>query len=71
MLRAKQLVVPRKAKNQVLYSLRDPLLIEVLDIMRRYFLAHLEESLGMLKDMEASGKPRTRSRQRNAIAHAA
>ena len=51
-LRSKRLVNTRKDKNQVLYSLRDPLLIEVLDIMRRYFLAHLEEALGMLQGME-------------------
>lgn len=51
-LRAKRLVVTRKEGNQVFYSLRDPLLIEVLDTMRRYFRAHLEESLEMLKGLE-------------------
>jgi ArsR family transcriptional regulator len=50
-LRAKQLVVKRKEGNQVFYALRDPLLIEVLDTMRRYFQAHLEEALGMLKEL--------------------
>ena len=55
-LRSKRLVNTRKDKNQVLYSLRDPLLIEVLDIMRRYFLAHLEEALGMLQEMEKEEK---------------
>jgi DNA-binding transcriptional ArsR family regulator len=48
-LRAKQLVVSRKEGNQVFYALRDPLLIQVLDTMRRYFQAHLEEALAMLK----------------------
>ena len=52
LLRAKRLVVNRKDGNQVLYSLRDPLLVEVLDTMRRYFHAHLEEALAMLKGME-------------------
>ena len=51
-LRSKRLVNTRKAKNQVLYSLRSSLLIEVLDIMRRYFLANLEEDLGILQTME-------------------
>ena len=51
-LRSKRIVNNRKAKNQVLYSLRNPLLIEVLDIMRRYFLAYLEEDYGMLQTME-------------------
>src|ERR1700693_5352255 len=51
-LRAKQLVSKRKVGNQVFYSVRDPLLIEVLDLMRTYFHAHLKEALGMLDEME-------------------
>jgi DNA-binding transcriptional ArsR family regulator len=73
LLRSKGLVTNRKDKNQVLYSLRDPLLIEVLDIMRRYFLAHLEEALGILHGLEASTmlRPRrTRTGRRSLIASA-
>src|SRR5947209_8224498 len=33
-LRTKMVVINRKAGNQVFYSLRDPILIEVLDILR-------------------------------------
>jgi ArsR family transcriptional regulator len=51
-LRSKRLVKNRKAKNHVLYSLRSPLLTEVLDVMRQYFLVHLEEDVGMLQGME-------------------
>ena len=50
-LRSKGLVVNRKQGTQVFYSLRDPLLIEVLDTMRSYFQAHLKESLAILKDL--------------------
>ena len=50
-LRAKQIVVNRKAGNQVFYSVRDPLIIQVLDTMRRYFHKHLTESMTMLKEM--------------------
>ena len=50
-LRGKDLVVKRKDGNQVLYSLRDPLLVEVLLVMRRYFQAHLEEAMNMLKEI--------------------
>src|SRR5690242_9841227 len=50
-LRSKKLVINRKEANQVFYKLRDPLLIKVLDIMRRYFLAHLEEALTMIEDL--------------------
>ncbi|HSP96708.1 MAG TPA: metalloregulator ArsR/SmtB family transcription factor [Candidatus Dormibacteraeota bacterium] len=51
-LRANGLVTTRKEGNQVFYSLRDPLLIEVLGTMRRYFQAHLEESLAMLAELD-------------------
>jgi ArsR family transcriptional regulator len=51
-LRARQIVVNRKAGNQVFYSVRDPLIFEVLDLMRRYFQTHLNEALSMLKEIE-------------------
>src|ERR1017187_2356916 len=40
-LRSHQIVLNRKDGNQVFYSIRNPLLVEVLDIMRRYFQANL------------------------------
>ena len=57
-LRTKQVVTSRKEGNQVFYSVRDPLLIEVLDIMRRYFQAHVEEALSMLNEIDRSDKER-------------
>ena len=51
-LRAKHIVNSRKEGNQVFYSVRDPLIIEVLDIVRRYFQGHLEESMALLKETE-------------------
>ena len=57
-LRAKQIVTSRKEGNQVFYSVRDPLLIEVLDIMRRYFQAHAEEIISMLKGIDGSDRER-------------
>jgi ArsR family transcriptional regulator len=51
-LRHKNLVVARKDGNQVLYSVRDPLLIRVLDVMRRYFQRHFEEAVRMYKQLE-------------------
>jgi DNA-binding transcriptional ArsR family regulator len=51
-LRAKQLVLGRKDGNQVFYSLRDPILGRVLDLMRRYFQAHLAEAQELLKTMQ-------------------
>jgi ArsR family transcriptional regulator len=60
-LRSKQVVINRKDGNQVYYSLRDPVLLEVLAIMRRYFQAHLSETLTMLKEMEPD-RPAKRTR---------
>lgn len=57
-LRTKQVVNSRKEGNQVFYSVRDPLLIEVLDIMRRYFQAHVEEAISMLQEIDRSEKER-------------
>lgn len=50
-LRAKQVVVNRKAGNQVFYSIRDPALIEVLDILRRYFYSQLSRTVTMLDEV--------------------
>src|SRR5438093_3953046 len=50
-LRSKQIVIGRKEGNQVFYSLRDRILGRVLDLMRQYFQAHLNEALELLKDM--------------------
>lgn len=55
-LRLKQIVTSRKDGNQVFYSVRDPLLIEVLDIMRRYFQAHIEDAMSMLQQIDLLDK---------------
>jgi DNA-binding transcriptional ArsR family regulator len=52
-LRAKHIVVNRKAGNQVFYSVRDPLILEVLDVMRRYFYAHLAEGQAIMNEIES------------------
>ena len=57
-LRAKQVVVNRKAGNQVYYAVRDPVLIQVLDLLRQYFTSHLSEALAMLGELEQTGGPR-------------
>jgi len=50
-LRAKHILVNRKAGNQVFYSVRDPLILEVLDVMRRYFYAQLAEGQALLNEI--------------------
>jgi len=51
-LRSKNIVVGRKSANQVFYSVRHPLIIEVLDVMRRYFHLHMKESVASIKALD-------------------
>ncbi len=48
-MRAKEVVTNRKEGNQVFYSLKHPILVEVLDTMRLYFTEHLSEASEMLQ----------------------
>jgi DNA-binding transcriptional ArsR family regulator len=54
-LRARQIVVNRKVGNQVFYSIRDPALLEVLDILRRYFYSQLSQTVTMLDEVGQAG----------------
>ena len=56
-LRAKLVVVGRKDGSQVFYSLRDPILGTILDLLREYFHSHLNEVLGLLNDMSPEATP--------------
>ena len=58
-LRAKQIVVSRKIGNQVYYSLRDPVLAKVLELLRRYFFSQLSETATMLNEI-AQESPRSK-----------
>ncbi|MFZ0273269.1 MAG: metalloregulator ArsR/SmtB family transcription factor [Acidobacteriaceae bacterium] len=51
-LRARQIVNARRAGNQVFYSVRDPLIWKMLDLMRRYFQKQVGESMAMLEELE-------------------
>ena len=53
-LRSKMVVVSRKAGNHVYYSLRDPVLIEVLDVLKRYFFSQLTDTKSMLEQLEGN-----------------
>ena len=55
-LRSKQIVLNRKEGSQVFYSLRDPILVKVLDLMRRYFQNHLTGTLAVLGEMKKAQK---------------
>jgi DNA-binding transcriptional ArsR family regulator len=49
-LRARHIVSKRKDGSQVFYSIRDPLITDILALMRRYFEVHVEESMSLLQD---------------------
>jgi ArsR family transcriptional regulator len=38
--------------NKVFYSVRDPIILQVLALMRRYFQSHLKEALELLGEMD-------------------
>lgn len=60
-LRAKQIVVNRKVGNQVYYAIRDYALIEVLEILRRYFYSQLSTTVSMMKQV-ARDNPKSRTK---------
>ena len=57
-LRSRQILTNRKEGNQVFYSLRNPVLIQVLEIMRRYFETNLKEAVKMLNEIKSEGRTR-------------
>ena len=50
-LRHKRVVVTRKVGNQVFYAVRDPVLFQILDLLRQYFTSHLNETMAMLGEL--------------------
>ena len=56
-LRSKNIVTGTKDGNRVIYSLRDPLIIELLQVARQIFNNHLVDTISMLdkfSEMESS-----------------
>jgi len=51
-MRARQIVVTRKVGNQVFYAVRDPLMLEMLDLMRRYFHKQVGDSMALLEELK-------------------
>ncbi|HKR26624.1 MAG TPA: metalloregulator ArsR/SmtB family transcription factor [Acidobacteriaceae bacterium] len=61
-MRARQIVMARKSGNQVFYSVRDPLIFRLLDLMRHYFQNQVSQSVGLLEEDEGSRSKKIRSR---------
>ncbi|MBM4762678.1 metalloregulator ArsR/SmtB family transcription factor [Bacillus sp. B15-48] len=51
-LRNKNIVTWMKEGNQVIYSLRDPMIIELLSVARQIFNNHLVDTISMLDKMK-------------------
>jgi ArsR family transcriptional regulator len=51
-LRNKDILVTRREGTSILYSVRDPMLYEILDLLRRYFYEHLSEIRGLLEALD-------------------
>ena len=55
-LRARQIVSTRKVGNQVFYSVRDPLIWKMLDLMRKYFEKQVGESVAILESQKEASE---------------
>ncbi len=53
-LRTAHVVVTQRAGNQVIYAIRDPVLTKVLDLLKQYFYAQLNETRAMLGELNAA-----------------
>lgn len=51
-LRAKNIVTGKKEGNRVIYSLRDPVIMELLLVAKKIFNNHLVDTLSLLDRME-------------------
>ncbi len=55
-LRNRQILKNRRDGNQVFYSVSNPLLIEMLDIMRRYCEANFSDNIQKLGEMKRESR---------------
>jgi ArsR family transcriptional regulator len=65
-LRSKHIVETRKDGNQIFYRLRNPIVGEMLEIMRQYFFDHMNEAMQMLKQERrevTKSRPRKTAKQ--------
>ena len=55
-LRAKNIVTGTKDGNRVIYSLRDPMIIELLSVARQIFNNHLVDTISILDKFNDTNK---------------
>lgn len=65
-LRHKNILVARREGTSVHYAVRDPMLYQILDLLRRYFFEHLTEVRALLETMEDAPPPISAARPSEA-----
>ena len=67
-LRSKHIVETRKEGNQIFYRLRNPLVGDMLEMMRKYFFDHMNEAMEMLKEEKREAKAMQKAdKERTAV----
>ena len=68
-LRSKHIVETRKEGNQIFYRLRNPVVGDMLEMMRKYFFDHMNEAMEMLKQekREATKAMHKEEKERSAV----
>jgi DNA-binding transcriptional ArsR family regulator len=67
-LRSKHIVETRREGSQIFYRLQNPLVGDILEMMRKYFFDHMNEAMEMLKQekREATKALHKENKKRNA-----
>jgi ArsR family transcriptional regulator len=64
-LRSKNVVETRKNGNQIFYRLRDPSFGEILELLRRFYVSHMQEALAVFQEEEQAAA-RTQPKRKKA-----
>jgi ArsR family transcriptional regulator len=57
-LRSNQIVTTRRAGNLIYYALRDRVLSQVLDLLKKHFQSRLTETVALLDEIKSEGRRR-------------
>jgi ArsR family transcriptional regulator len=67
-LRSKHIVETRKEGNQIFYRLGNPLVGDMLEIMRQYFFDHMNDAMQVLKQEQREAKATQKPGKRRTAA---
>ena len=66
-LRSKHIVETRKEGNQIFYRLRNPVVGDMLEMMRKYFFDHMNEAMEMLKQEKREATKAVHKEDKNEV----